>query len=360
MFRNFLKLRPKKFLGIDIGTSFIRVVELKRKGNNPYLENYGDLGISSASKEKDFRVFDGENLLLSEKDIAQTLQSIFLEAGIETREANFSIPDFCTFFTNFELPVMAKEEVEQAVKYEVRPYVPLPLSEITLDWIITAGETSKTPLKILAVAIPNDVISQYQEIANLSGARLKFLEPEAFALARILQKNINGEKETKVISLIDIGARSTTCSIIDNGTLRRSYSFNLAGNELTEVLARSLNLEYNKAEELKIKYGLLNPNNNQNTRNILLPLINSILEEIKKVFREFYQEEGKETEKVVLAGGLALLPGLKEYFSAELKKEVVAVDPFANFSYPPVLEQVLKTRGPSYAVAVGAALKGFE
>jgi type IV pilus assembly protein PilM len=369
-----IRFGSKKFLGIDVGTSDIKIVEMGRRGRRILLENYGEVGTSFV-KERPFRTFKKDALLLSDKDIARAVQDICQEAGIKTREVNFSIPDFCSFFTSFEMPAMSKEELPEAVRYEVRPYIPLPLSEITLDWLITEGKVSKTPLKILVVAIPNDIISQYQAIANLSNLKLKVLEPEVFSLARALIRNKNA-KEKKIIGIVDIGARSTTCSVFEGETLKTSYSFNVAGNELTERLARSLNIEYNKAEELKRKYGLVLKNSGasqpgfpqknfggkgkRNIREILIPLIDSILGEIKKAFRGFYQNEGKEVEKIILAGGLALLPGLKEYFFAELKKEVVISNPFLDISYPQILKEVLEKKGPFYAVAVGLALKGLE
>ena len=359
MFGNIFKFGNKKFVGIDIGTSSIRAVEISGRGQKKMLENYGEIS-NLLFQEKPFRVFDKDTLVLSDSNIADALQLIYSEAGIQAKDVIFSIPDFCTFFTNFELPAMSKEELGEAIKYEVRSYVPLPLSEVTLDWIVTSGEIGKTPLKVLVVAILNDVIEQYQNIARLSGLNLKILEPEVFALARA---SIKKEDAEKIITLVDIGARSTTCSILEKGILKMSHSFNVAGSELTQVLARALNIDYGKAETLKRKYGLLaveNSEGNGDIKKILLPIVDSIIEEIKKAWRDFYKNEGKETDKVVLSGGLVLLPGLVEYFSQEIKKEIEVVNPFAGMQYSPVLEEKLKERGPSYAVGVGLALKGFE
>ncbi len=360
---NLFKFRPKKFLGIDIGTSFIRIVELSRKGQVYKLENYGGSEASSF-KKRPFRIFQKNTLSLSDKEIAKSIQVISEEAGVQTEEVNFSIPDFCTFFTSFKLPAMAEDEIPQAVQYEIRPYVPLSLDEVTLDWSIIEGESPDTPLKVLVVAIPNDIISQYREIAHLANLNLRILESEVFALTRASIKpphqkfGSGGEngKEKKVIGLIDIGARSTTCSIIEEGVLKISHSFNTAGNQLTEAIARSLNIDYNKAEEIKKKHGLIGGN----VRKILIPLIDLILEEIKKAFRNFYLKEGKEVEKIVLAGGLVPMPGLKEYFSTELKKELDIADPFSNIACPAILTNTLKEIGPDYAIATGLAMKGLE
>lgn len=354
------KRQPKKFLGIDIGTSSIKIVELGYRGKIIELRNYGELATSSLSKSP-FRTFQRNTLSLSNKEVAGAIQIICREAVISTKEVNFSIPDFCSFFTSFKLPKMSKDELPEAIKYEVRPYVPLPLSEITLDWSVSEGEISKTPLKILVVAIPNEIIVQYQEIAHLADLKLRALEPEVFALARTSVKN---KDKKRTIGLIDIGARSTTCSILEQEIFKTSYSFNLAGNELTETMARSLDISYNKAEELRKKYGLVSDStfegSQRSIKEILVPLIDSILEEVKKVFRNFYLKEGKKVEKIILAGGLVLTPGLKEYFAAELKKEIELIDPFSGISFPAILGATLKEMGPTYAIAAGTALKGLE
>jgi type IV pilus assembly protein PilM len=176
----------------------------------------------------------------------------------------------------------------------------------------------------------------------------------------------------KITAIIDLGARSTTCNILENGTLKLSHSFNISGNELTEVLSRSLAVAYEKAEELKKNLGLVGENEaGQNIREILLPLVDSILAEIKKIFQNYSQRENKEIEEVILAGGTALSPGLKEYFAAELnpapeqsrygaRKEVTLANPFSQVEFPSVLEETLKQMGPSYAIAVGLAMRGFE
>ncbi|MDD2732107.1 MAG: type IV pilus assembly protein PilM [Candidatus Pacebacteria bacterium] len=357
-----LSFRPKNFLGIDIGSSAIRIIEMGMKGSVPKLENYGELDMSvvkSDSSEKTGLKEEKDTILLSEKDTAVIIKAILKEARISTKEVNFCIPDFSSFFTSFEIPTMKEEEIAEAIRYEVRPYIPLPLSEITLDWLITEGEPGRTPLKVLVVAIPNKVIDQYQEIAELSNLRLKALEPEVFALARALVPE-NGDK---IIAIIDIGARSTICSIVDKGVIKTSHSFNIGGNELTDKLARSLNIDYNKAEELKKKYGLSSAGGdegNDDIRKVLIPLIDLVLDEIKKAFRNFYQNEGKEVEKIILTGGLAHMPSLREYFSQELKKGIEISNPFTTISYPAVLKDLLEKRGPSYAVAVGLVLKGLK
>jgi type IV pilus assembly protein PilM len=95
-------------------------------------------------------------------------------------------------------------------------------------------------------------------------------------------------------------------------------------------------------------------------KRILLPLVDYIASEADKILRTFLQQEGKEPEKIILAGGSAQLPGLKKYFLETFKKEIEIANPFIDIFYPPILEETLKQMGPSYAIAVGMALRGLE
>ena len=325
--------------------------------------------------QKPFRTFEKSTLLLSAQDISRAIKAICQEAEIKTKESIFSIPDFSTFFTTFELPQMTAEELPQAVSAEARKQVPVPLGEVTLDWQLIEGRVSDkkdTKLKILLVAVPNEVISQYQQIAELSDLKLLSLEAEVFGLMRSLIE----KKEKKVIGLIDIGARTTTCSIIEKRALKISYSFDISGDDFTERIVKGLEMEEEMAENLKRKYGILFsplqfPLESKDIREILLPSIDILLRESEKIFRNFYLKEGKEIDKIILAGGTALLPGILEYFQNYFnpapeqarygaRKEIEIANPFLKIFYPPILEKTLKEIGSSYAIAVGMALRGFE
>ncbi len=355
MIWNPFKAAPKSFLGVDIGTSSIKIVELSRAGKRRKLDNYGEMQAASLY-ENPFRTFEKSTLTVSTQDVIRAIKGIVKEAGMKSRKSYFAIPDFSTFFTTLELPPMTKEELPQAVQFQARQHIPLPLSEITLDWQIIEGDNAsrqRSPFKVLLVAVPNEIINQYQEIAQSSQLELLSLEAEVFSLVRAAVK----EKKDPLI-LIDIGARSTTISIIDKGVLRISHSFDTAGNDFTNVISKGFHVDYPRAEEMKRKQGL-NPGE-RSPRESLLPLVDLILEEIKKITQSYFQSERKEAQKIILAGGSALLPGLVEYFSENLRKPVSVADPFSDLYYPPILEKDLKKMGPAYSIAVGAALYGLQ
>lgn len=358
MIWNPFKITSKGFLGIDIGTSAIKVVEMSRAGKRKKLDNYGEMK-AEALYEKPFRTFEKSTLSFSNRDVVRALSAVLKEAGFKSNKAFFSIPDFSTFFTTISLPDMTDEEIPQAVNYEAPQHIPLPLQSVTLDWQIIEREpgvaASQGIIKILLVAVPKDVIQQYQQIAEATGLELLSMEAEVFSLARAL---IGEAEKTQTISLVDIGARSTTINIIDNGILRVSHSFDTSGNDFTTVIAKGLNTDYAEAELLKKKQGLIFESNGP--KEMMLPLIDLIMDEVKKIFASFFQAEGKEVKKVILAGGSALMPGIVDYFIKNLSKPTEIAKPFTNIYYPPILEDVLKEMGPRYAIAIGAALRGLE
>ena len=132
---------------------------------------------------------------------------------------------------------MPESEIPEAVKYEAPRRIPLPISEVVLDWQLIKGGPSKegkTPLRVLLVAVPNNVIEQYQRVAQGAGLKIQALEAEVFAVMRSLVKY---QDKTGVVCLIDVGERSTTINIVSQGILKISHSFDISGEDFNRVLA---------------------------------------------------------------------------------------------------------------------------
>ena len=336
-------------MGVDIGTSALKVIELSRWGDRRSLRNYGEIKAVTLY-DKPFRTFEKNTLVLSSKDIARALRAIVEEAKIKTTKAVFSIPDFSSFFTSFELPPMTKEELSGAVDFEARKHVPLPLSEVVFDWQILSGRVKEnTPLKILLVAVPKEVVNQYQEIASLAKLELAALEAESFGLTRAV---VRDAKESMIV--LDIGAQSTTVNTVINGSLHFSRSLDIAGNAFTARISQSLSIQEKEAEQTKHAKGM----HDERISEILIPLVDIIIEEIKKSAAQLPNQAG--TIKLVLGGGAAMLPGLKLYMQKQTGIATDYASPFESVFYPPILEGTIKAMGPSYAVALGMAMRGTQ
>ena len=157
---------------------------------------------------------------------------------------------------------------------------------------------------------------------------------------------------------MDIGVQSSTINIIDKGFLKKSYSFNFNSGQLSRIIASTLGVGMDRAEEIKNKEGLMY--SRQDIVKALCLLMDPLLIEIKGICAEFLQSEQKQVEEIYLTGGTANLPGLREYFAESLKKNVYVPNCFSEFSYPPILEGTLRKMSPSFSAAVGVALGGLE
>lgn len=351
----FFKKEKDKLLGIDVGSSAIKIVELSSQKGQVKLDNYAFCSLlpfyESFKKGK-----AQEPILFSPKQLSQIILAILKEAKIRSRQAFFSLPSFATFFTSFNIPLMSEEEANEAIRFEARKYVPLPLSEVTLDWVIIEEKplAGKQPfLKVLLVAVPNDIIAQYRSIAENSKLDILSLEAEVFAFVRSLTKQLK-----KTTMIVDIGAQTTTCNLVDNRVLKISHNIDLAGNEFTDRISKTTGLSWKEAEEIKKREGL--KSGNEQIKSALYPLIDLIIGEINKLNNLLYQSEGKQTERYILVGGSSLLPGLREYFQKKLKKEIIFGTVFDGFLFPPILNETLKELGPIFSVAVGMAFKGIK
>lgn len=355
IFSNPLKMFfPKKMVGIDIGTASIKVVEISRWGQGKTLENYGEIKSESLYKEP-FRNTGKGGYLLSNYFVSRAIRAVLDEARIKTKAVIFSIPDFSTFCTSFELPPMSANELKDAVYYNASQYIPLPITETTLDWRLiggTPGEKQST-LKIFLIAIPNHIIEDYQKVAQLAGLELYAVEAEALGLVRSLVR-----ENKNCVCLIDIGVQSTTINIIARRSLKKSYSFDFAGSQLTYSISSALGLGHAEAEELKNKEGLTS--SKEEISKTLYLLIDPLIIEVKKVLSDFYQQEGKEADAIYLTGGTSGLPGLREYFAEVLKNKIEVPNCFSELLYPPILGKTLEKMAPSFSVATGVALGGLE
>ena len=296
-----------RFLGIDIGTFSIKIVELSGKGKTATLENYGEVAISEeanifSKKNK------GEKLRRAEDLIAKIIKSILKETGMKTKETFFSVPNFANFFTNFSLPPMSEEDVESSIKYQAKKHIPLPLSEVILDWTINKQRNEERSISL--VAVPNEIIHQYQNIAALSGLEINSLEMEALSLNQLLESG-------GLNIIINIGFSTSSINIIEERIVKVAYTSNFSSSHISNVLARGLNLIYNEKRVNRIKEteGMSGKN-----REILSPLLDQFLNEVESALINYTGREKKEVRKIILCGGGSLLLGLEEYIAEKWEK----------------------------------------
>lgn len=356
------KLFSKKFLGIDIGTFSLKLVELEAAGARFSLSNYAqfdaDFGEDLGAANPRRKTMAG----FSAQESAEIIQAVLSEAKIKTRQCAFSIPDFSTFFTTFSLPAMTQKELADAVIFEARQHIPLPIDSVTVDWQLIGGEFGKSEkMEIAMTAIPNEIIAKYKDIAAKAKLQLALIEAEAFGLAQALIP----KEESRPVCLIDIGVQSTVCSLVEKQILRYSHSFDRGVDYLFEEFARRLPLGRELIQSIKEDYGLsalslIEPDVKQGIQDIFKDSFLPILKEIEMALEEYRRVSGIEIAKIILSGGAGALAETRDQFDNYFKKETEIAAPFANIDCPKEVQNEIKKIGPAYAVAVGMARRGFE
>jgi len=342
-----------RVLGIDIGTSGIKIVELEHQPRNKEitLENYVSVSFREnlPQKERERRI--------TKEEVVGLLKAALKEGKIKTRNASFSIPAFSSFISFVTMPRVKEEDIRKALTAEAQKFIPVSLEEVVLGWEVIdepdqkeiANIRDQNKMKVLLLAVPRDIVARYKEIAEGSGLKLKNLEVEAFPLLRALTTNYQ-----KNFVILDIGSRVCNILIVSSGSLRGARNIGLGGDDLTEILSRSIDITYDRAEELKKNEGLLNKQVTQ----LLTPVLGNIIDELKRVVAIYKSKNpNKEIDEVVLSGGTAGLKGISELFSNSLGITTSAGDPWKKITVNDNVKSVITEKGASFSIAIGLALK---
>jgi type IV pilus assembly protein PilM len=353
---------------VDIGTSSIKIVELSKEAGRFKLQNYGFFELESMNEALKIseRTPGAKPIQLSDKDLAWGIGEILRRAKISTREAVASVPSFSTFATVITLPYLSEEDVAKAIPFEARKYVPLPLSEVVLDWSIISiakEETglsseadssfrAKPPLvEVFLVAVPKDETLRYQTIMKNAGLNLRALELENSALIRALVGN-----DLSPIAIINIGGRSTSILISEGGVERVSHNYEIGGFEITKSIAHSLGVSLRRAEELKRSLGVKADDNNV-IHEAMSSLIDMMAFETRKTIHNYEDQKKTKIVKVLLVGGLANMPNFVNYFGQKLGIPVSLGNSLARVIVPSALGPLQTEISSTFAVSVGLAMR---
>ena len=343
------------YLGVDIGTTSIKVVEVKQGKSRPLVTNYGLLE-SSGYLARANQALQTSSLKIFESDVVELLKTVVHKMGGSTKDVVASLPPFSAFMTMLDFPKMSSQEAEKAMQYQARQYVPLPLSEVALDWLKVgeyADDNGFTHQKMLLISVPLEQIKKYQRMFAAAGLSLRGLEIESLSLARIF----SGDPTPTIV--VDMGSRSTNIIFLENGQLVWNAQTDFASATLTQNLATSLGINALRAEELKKERGILGTGPNRELSTIMIPFLDAIINEVRKVQFSYQSQfpSGKKTERIILSGGGANLLGIVPYFEKEFGIPVVKANPFASFEYAPEIEPLVSELNPIMSVALGLGMK---
>jgi type IV pilus assembly protein PilM len=353
--------KPKSKLGIDIGTSSIKIVELSQKSGRFTLENNGFFEIKGTKGDTP----ETQSILkLPDQEIVWGIKEALRKSKIRARDTVTSVPSFSTFATVIEMPYLTEDDLAKAIPFEARKYIPIPLDEVVLDWsivgIVDGGSQALptrevrpkgTNVEVFIAAVPKDETARYQRIMQSAGLNLVALELENAAIVRALLGN-----DLSTTAIVNIGGRSTSIVVVGKGYERLSHNYEVGGFEITKSIMRSLNINVEKAEDLKRKLGLIESNENI-IKESMLSLIDMIIFETKKTITSYEESKGQKISRVVLVGGLSNMPNFVPYFKQRLGREVFVGNVFSRTLFPQELTPIAQELSNNFAVAVGLAMR---
>lgn len=357
-------------LGIDIGTASIKMVELTREGGRFKLLNYGIFQLEN----QDEAIQTNQKVAkLPDDAIVWGIKEVLKQAKIKSRNVIASIPSYSTFSTVISLPYLSEKDLAKTIPFEAKKYIPLPLDDVIIDWSIinSASVTSSTAtgsvggaglpvpagksmptVEIFLAAVSKHEAERYKKLVNGVGLTLAALELENIGLIRALVGN-----DRSPLAIVNLGGRSTSILVVDNGFERISHSYEVGGFEITKSIARSMGVNLARAEELKKTVGL-NSDHSKVISEAMLSLMDMMIFETKKTISTYEKSKNTKVPKVILVGGLANMPKFVEYFKNKLELEVLLGDPFARLIYPKEIASLATELGPVFSIAIGLAMRG--
>ena len=358
LFSNFAAQRSPSVVGIDIGSSAIKVVQMRREKGRAILETYGAIALGPYGG-----IEIGRSTNLPIEKIVEALKDVIREANVNGSDSALSIPYSSSLVSVIKVPEVNQKQLAQMMPIEARKYIPVPIGEVMLDWYVVpeerqAGVSAEgkevQKMNVLLVAIHNETISKYQAIVSGAALNASFFEIEVFSSVRA-----SLDHGIAPVAVLDFGAATSKLYIVERGIVRESHIVNRGSQDVTLAVSQALNITVAQAEELKRVKGLSDKTQVDFIKSAELTL-QYILTEINRVLVAYESRAQVSISKLVCVGGGSSLKGFKEYASSKTNTPVELADPFGKTEAPAFLGDVLKEAGPEFSVAVGLALRRLQ
>ncbi len=345
--------KKKSVAGLDIGSSSIKMVELEGKANSLNLVSLGFENLPSDT------IIDGQIMELNV--VSDVIQSVCNNHQVTATQVVTGVSGHSVIIKNIVLPHMSREELEESIDWHAEEHIPYDLADVSLDYQVTSETEDST--NVLIAACKRDRIDNIKQAIQLAGKTAVIIDVDTFALQNCYEANYN-PTEDDVVTLLNIGASTMNVNIVKGTRSLFTRDITVGGSQFTDVLQRSLGLNFQQAEA--VKRGVNDAVEGVEVKSIE-PLMNNVTEivamEIQKTF-DFYRATTEDNDtvvqKILISGGGSKLAGLSEELSHRLELPVEILNPFRNIRVddkkfdPEYLSEIV----PEMAVAVGLAIRG--
>ena len=345
--------KSKSVVGLDIGSSAVKAVELKASGKTFKVVAFAMEPVPPDS------IVDGA--IIDGAAVAEAIRRVFENKAFKTKEVAASLSGNAVIVKKISLPVMTEAELAESIYWEAEQYIPFDIQDVNLDYQILdagTGENSKGTMEVLLVAAKKEKIADYTGVISQAGRVPVIVDVDAFALQNAYEVNYGLEPDVVVV-LLNAGASAININILtgDQSTFTRDIS--IGGNSYTEAVQKELNLPFDSAEQLK--RGLpVDGVSLDDVTPVLHAMTENVLLEIQKTFDFFKATASSDRiDRIVLSGGASRVNGFEEALQERFNTPVEVFDPFKKISFDPAKLGItdLDDVSPTAAVAVGLALR---
>ena len=352
----FFSRRTKSLVGLDIGSSAVKVVELRQTASGHKVT-----AIGSESLPRD-SIVDGA--IIDGGVVADVIREVFEKNNIKTKEVVASLSGNAVIVKKIILPLMGEEELVESIYWEAEQYIPFDIQDVNLDYqVLEAGaaDADRGTMAVLLVAAKKEKIADYTGVIAQAGRVPVVVDVDAFALQNAFEVNY-GFDMARVVVLVNAGASAININIVEGGQSLFTRDISIGGNAYTEALQKELSLTFEDAD--LVKRGLpVDGVSVEDADPIIQTVTENLLLEIEKTFDFFKATAASDRiDELVVSGGAARIDGFVHAFETRFDLPVTALDPFRQIAFDTkkLSEELRQELIPTAAVAVGLALRRVD
>jgi type IV pilus assembly protein PilM len=347
--------KKRSVVGLDIGSSAIKAVELK-----PVRSGFELVHIAHQNLQSD-TIVDGHIIDLNH--VSDSINRIWGEQGIKTHQIATSLSGHAVIVKKILLPAMPEEELDEQIHWEAEQYIPFDINDVNLYHEITGYDASGQNMDVLLVACKRDKIAQFTQVISQAGKQPVIVDVDAFALQNAYEANYN-PSPNQTVALLDIGASVMTINIVRGTASIFTRDISAGGNQYTDLLQKELNLTFEQAESLKRGAGLEGGVPMDQAEPALQSVSEMLALEIQRTL-DFFRATAVDSpsiDRMLIAGGSSKVAHLTEYLSDKFQMPVERFDSFRSirFDSRKFDDEYLRELSPNMAVAVGLAVRVAE
>jgi type IV pilus assembly protein PilM len=345
----------KSLVGLDIGSSSVKAVELSRRGRGKEFE-LSHLGVAPMPAEA---IVQGA--FLNSSAIVEAIREAFEKAKIRTKNVAAAVCGHSVIVKKVSLPAMTRDELDEQIRWEAEQYIPFDVNEVNLDFQILPTGGGEGQMEVLLVAAKKDLVDDYVQVIREAGLVPAAIDVAAFAVENAFEANYDVRPD-EVVALVNIGAQVVNINIIVNGAPAFTRDITTAGNQYTEEIQKSLSISFEEAE--RIKLGGRGSKSSQEVvpqevEQAMRSVTETVIGEISRSL-DFFSATSADSriERIVLCGGGASVAGLQAAFQQRAGAKVEVMDPLARMIPNSRFEaEFLDEIAPALGVGVGLALR---